>query len=257
MLKKIFKKNKSIINKFHLIFKSKHENLDLNIKDYSIWIKKFVKIFENHLFKEEKKYRKIFFIRHCKTLLNDNTFLGVRRDPYIKIDHNITKKINNFKKENIKVIYSSKLQRAIQTAKLFGLKNITTNTLLNEKDYGDAEGFDYLKLSRKFPHITEAWNKQKDLKFPNGENDKSVLMRVKKFKKILLKFLQKKKINGNIAIITHNVVLRCLIGDEFKIPKSLWYKISIEHLAKIEFIYYKGQMLPNINREQLLGDLLK
>ena len=257
ILKKIFKQNKLIINRFHLLFTAKNKNLDLNIMIYSIWIKKFVKIFQKHLIKEEKSCKKIFFLRHGKTKLNDNSFLGVLRDPGIINNKIFIKKIKKFKTENISMIFSSKLSRATQTAKSISSKKIIINNMLNEKNYGEAEGLNYLKLSKKFPYIIKAWNKKKDPKFPNGESDKNVLIRINNFKKTLSKILIKKNLKGTLAVVTHNVVLRCLIGNEFKIPKSLWYKINIEHLEKIEFIYYQGKILPNINREKFLGGILK
>ena len=206
---------------------------------------------------EEKNYKKIIFLRHGRTNLNNNSFLGIRRDPGIIINKDLIKKINQIKKENISLIFSSKLRRSIETAKLINPKRIIINNYLNEKDYGKAENMTYNTLVKKFPYIKKAWNKKRDPKFPEGESDKDVFLRFKKFKKNLLKYLSKNKSESNLVVLTHNVVLRCLIGSEFQIPATEWHKIKIDHLEKIEFIYYQKKLLPNINREYFLGKIFK
>ena len=206
---------------------------------------------------EEKNYKKIIFLRHGRTNLNDNSFLGIKRDPEIIINKDLIKKIKQIRKENISLIFSSELKRSIQTAKLINTKKIIIDNYLNEKDYGKGENMTYNTLVKKFPYIKKAWNNKRDPKFPEGESDKDVFFRLKKFKKKLLKYLSKDKSESSLAVLTHNVVLRCLIGSEFQIPKADWHKIKIDHLEKIEFIYYQNKLLPNINREYFLGKVFK
>jgi len=258
ILNKIFKKkNKEIIKKYHSIFKAKQENLNLKTSIFSDWIKKFVNIFQEYLKQEEKNYKKIIFLRHGRTNLNDNSFLGIKRDPEIIINKDLIKKIKQIRKENISLIFSSELKRSIQTAKLINTKKIIIDNDLNEKDYGKGENMTYNALVKKFPYIKKAWSNKRDPKFPEGESDKDVFFRLKKFKKKLLKYLSKDKSESSLAVLTHNVVLRCLIGSEFQIPKADWHKIKIDHLEKIEFIYYQNKLLPNINREYFLGKVFK
>ena len=64
-----------------------------------------------------------------------------------------------------------------------------------------------------------------------------------------MKYLKKDKSKKNIAVVTHNVILS-LIGSEFKILPNKWHKINVNHLDKIEFIYFKGKILPNLSRRR-------
>ena len=102
-------------------------------------------------------------------------------------------------------------------------------------------------ICKKFPNIPKLWSKKKDPRFPGGENLNDVLVRLNKFKmKLKKKFssLQNKK----ILIVTHNVFLRCLIGECFNIPKYNWYKINLLYGQEFNFIFSRGKLLPNINR---------
>ena len=72
------------------------------------------------------------------------------------------------------------------------------------------------------------WAEGKDPKFPNGESTYDVFSRLNKFLDNELKF-DKFKFKNNIFILTHNVVLRCLIGDKFNIKMRNWYKIDINY----------------------------
>ena len=124
--------------------------------------------------------------------------------------------MQKLKKEDISLIFSSKLKRSVQSARLIQSKKIILDDDLNEKNYGIAEGMNYKTLIKKFSFIKRAWDKGRDPKFPKGESDHDVYLRIKKFKLNLLKFLSKSNNNKNIAVFTHNVVLRCLIGSNSK-----------------------------------------
>ena len=54
-----------------------------------------------------------------------------------------------------------------------------------------------------------------------------------------------------ICVVTHNVVLRCLIGIYFKVEKKFWYKINIPHLLELEFLINNKIIFPNINRKKV------
>ena len=91
-----------------------------------------------------------------------------------------------------------------------------------------------------------------DPKFPKGESTRDVLNRLNKFLKNELKF-DKLKLNKNIFIITHNVVLRCLIGTKFKIKMKDWFKINISYFDLLEFRQKKNKLRPNIDRAKFLN----
>ena len=89
--------------------------------------------------------------------------------------------------------------------------------------------------------------KGEDPNFPNGgENITSVLSRLNSF---LLELFE--KIDGTTVVMTHNVVLRCLIGQAHNIPKQEWHLLSIPHAEPLEFKVMSGRFSSNIPRTQL------
>ena len=212
--------------------------------------KQFIGKFQRSIINDWEDSINIFFIRHFKTDLNDNTFLGQRRDPEIK---EIKSKLQL---DDIDCIYSSPMLRTIQTAEIISKKKeIIIDKRLKEIDYGLAEGLDYDELHHGFPYIIEGWKSKKDMSFPDGENTEDVLVRLKSF----LKFL-KKDLNANnkkkIGIVTHNVILRCLIGTYYKINLNDWHKLIIPHGIIFEFKFKNNYFYPNLDR-RLLQSIMK
>ena len=104
-------------------------------------------------------------------------------------------------------------------------------------------------MSSRYPQIIDSWEKGKDPKFPNGENNFDVIKRAKGFCLDLPKYPGRK-----ILICTHNVVLRAIIGSCLRIPVRDWFKINIPYLELIKFIMTKDNRLymeltPNQTKE--------
>jgi len=82
--------------------------------------------------------------------------------------------------------------RTEETGKLLRCKCLSQNELLNEIDYGLAEGLTIAELRDKFPDLIESWGNNEDPRFPEGENQSDVQARLYTFlsnrfsKKILL-----------------------------------------------------------------------
>lgn len=254
-----FKKiNNEIKKNFNPNFYSKHikmiqylldskENIELRaINNLDRWIKIFLRDFQKELNLTYKKSKKIIFKRHFKTILNNDSFLGQRRNPSISI-----KKINS-KKKKFSVVYTGPLKRCIESAKIYTTnKIININKNLTEIDYGLAEGLFFKDLQKKYPKMISKWNSKLDPKFPNGENYRDVCKRIDLFiKKIVDTNFE------NMCVITHNVLLRCLVGKSFNVPIEKWFKISIPHGLNLEFILLEKKIQPNINRK-ILKKLLK
>lgn len=180
--------------------------------------------------------RKVSFMRHAKTPLNDGSFLGIRRDPSI-INLNITQK-NKFD-----VVYTGTLKRTIETGLLLNGKFYFQDLLLNEIDYGDAEGLKINELNQIYPEIVEAWKRNEDPKFPHGESQSDVLQRLNRF---LLKGLQ----GESPAVVTHNIILRALLGFVYKQPIHRWFRLNPRHLEIINFSIYQNKLVPFFNKEQ-------
>lgn len=256
IFKKIFNKDYSFYyNKFlNLKILKEKQNTKLNFNNLS-FLKKFTNNFQKYL----KNYKKqeIIFLRHGETKYNDGTFLGIGRNPSIINKKTVFQKLSFLKKKKFKIVYSSNLTRSIETAETFEkIKNIKITKLLVEKNYGLAEGLNFLQFTKKYPSIIKKWNKKKDPKFPSGENDDDILKRLKVFQKLLIRNAKNSSKNSIYIIVTHNALLRCLIGNIFNIPKYLWVKIQIKHLDPLNFIIKKNKIIPNIHRVNLFNDLI-
>jgi len=212
-------------------------------KDTIRWTKSFLNDFQRSITIEWGNATKIYFIRHFKTELNDGTFLGQARDPSIKRSNKAY-----LKPDSVSKLYSSPSKRTLETAKKLwkGIEVIEDNRLL-EFDYGKAEGLSLDSFSEKYPEIILKWGKGKDTCFPNGESTRDVLERLLFFLNDLTVDIDNKKI-GSIGVVTHNGVLRCLIGNTLGINKREWYKLVIPHGVPLEVMYWKKSLYLNIPR---------
>jgi ribonuclease H / adenosylcobalamin/alpha-ribazole phosphatase len=241
-------KNNFLLNQFKKLRKFKNNKSKENIKNSKNLAIIFIKNFNKHIKNKFNSNKKVYFVRHKKTSLNKNIFLGQKMNPGIK------DKILNIELKKIKLdeCISSPSRRCLDTAKLIYKKsNILISNYLKEIDYGNAENLTYKELKVRYPNMIKLWSKGKDPKFPKGESTLDVLKRLNKFKSYLTtkNNLKSKK---NILITTHNVVLRTLIGDIFKIQMNKWFNININYADLLEFNVDKKKLRSNIKREKLL-----
>lgn len=159
---------------------------------------------------------KIYLIRHGETDANSTfQFQGHIDNPLNNKGHRQAAALEKyFENIDIDVIYSSSMQRAIQTASpLARFHNLEIQPLdeLKEVCFGEWEGLSYNEIKAK-------WSDQLDLFFklpaqcrmPGGESFDDVAKRVKSACDGILK----NNIDKNIAIISHGGVIRvqlCLL----------------------------------------------
>ena len=231
------------LNKFKELSKLKKERSTVYPEWTLSWVSTFIKDFQESFISRWENVQKISFMRHAQTALNDGTFLGQGRDPGI-----LNKGIPAFQENNIKTVYSSPAKRCVETAKLiFPQVTITKDNRLKEINYASAEGMTFETLKKQHPKIIDEWSKGKDPHFPDGgENTSGVLSRLNNF---LGKISG--KIDGATVVMTHNVVLCCLIGDAHDIPQQEWHLLSIPHAEPLEFKIMAGRLISNIPRFQL------
>jgi probable phosphoglycerate mutase len=180
---------------------------------------------------------KLSFFRHGKTELNDGSFLGIGRNP------SIIKPIEIDCDDNFDSVYTGTLNRTIETGELLKTEEFCQDELLNEIDYGSAEGLTLKELSDKFPELIQSWQKNEDPKFPDGESQLDVSNR-------LQSFLNKGYSKNRTAIVTHNVVLRALLGKVYNQPVYNWYKMNPSHLNEHIFHVFNNVLIPKFTKEQ-------
>ena len=110
---------------------------------------------------------------------------------------------------------------------------------LKEINYGDAEGKFFDQVLNENKYIQDALDLDRDFKFPNGESNKDVINRISNLTSTL---------NDDTAFITHQGVIRALVGSSLEIPINRWYLINVPHATPIEFIKINGKYLLNIDR---------
>ena len=202
-------------------------------------VRDFVVQFEEQLVRNWEQAPDLDFFRHGKTALNDGSFLGQGRDPALL-------EIPAPVEYSYAHIYTSPMKRCVMTTKgLTGDQIYQTDERLMEMNYGLAEGLNYGQLSERYPELIKAWAAQKDPKFPEGENTEEVSRRLTDF---LAEFTGHHD-TGNTIIVTHNHVLRCLLGQLFDIPLSVWYRLVIPHVERISIKLKNGRLYPNLSPE--------
>jgi broad specificity phosphatase PhoE len=140
------------------------------------------------------------------------------------------------------------LRRCRETAEvIFKDLEIVKDDRLLEYNYGEAEGLSYEQLVSQYPEIFTSWQNDEDPRFPDGENTKDVYGRLKSFLDNLAQSIENNQ-SGPICIVTHNGVLRCLLGEAFGLNLNEWYKLLIPHGVPLEFLYWRNRFYPNISR---------
>lgn len=108
-------------------------------------------------------------------------------------------------------IFSSPLQRALETAKLAGLDSrVELEKELLEWDYGDYEGLTTKQIRERAP-AWSIWTHP----CPNGETIEQISQRADRVVAML------RSIEGNVAIFSHGHFLRVLV--------SRWIGLSADH----------------------------
>tara|TARA_B100001250_G_C19778872_1_gene780899 strand:+ start:461 stop:1870 length:1410 start_codon:yes stop_codon:yes gene_type:complete len=236
-----FKKFESLKNKLD---RTKSDISLLNENEIKKEFKDFLVFFNNYLTKMEKEHEPnvFYFIRHSKTLLNDGSFLGIGRNPDIK------RKINKYRKEeilnlNISRYFSSPLKRSENTIKQITNRYTLSKNLL-EINYGKVEGMKLNEVNKKFPHIVKSWAKEKDVKFPNGENLNDVKNR-------LMIFIKKNMKNIPFIAFTHQVLIRVALCEAIGLPLNKSFKINIEHEKPYGFFILNKNIKTTLSRKEI------
>lgn len=200
--------------------------------------REFITAFADHLHDTwHRRATRHIFVRHGKTTLNDGSFLGQRRDPSIINPPPTHTSLPSR-------IISSPAIRCRETATaLAPFALIEVDSRLHEIDYGSAEGLSYSKFRTEHPEMVDAWARHEDPRFPGGENTNDVYERLHSF----INSLDQRP----SLVVTHNVVLRCLVGAGLNIPRHQWYLITVEHLEDIALILFDGQSYLDLTPKQV------
>jgi len=130
--------------------------------------------------------------------------------------------------EDISIVYSSDLRRALQTAKVITSRHELTVIAcheLREIDFGSVEGLTYEEISRKYPDLVKSWfGWDLSFRFPDGESIADLNNRVSWF----LHRLEEHAKEETIVVTAHSGVLRLLICNLLGLELRHWRQIRLD-----------------------------
>jgi broad specificity phosphatase PhoE len=112
---------------------------------------------------------------------------------------------------------------------------------LTEINYGVIEGMTFDQLALRYTELVAAWSRDEDVPFPGGENTADVQRRLEEFLASIHEDTE-----SAVLVVTHNVVIRCLLGKLLRVPIRLWYKLRINHLDPFEVIRFGDKIYLNL-----------
>jgi broad specificity phosphatase PhoE len=217
----------------------KSRNFSSPLSDLLDRVSAFVRAFEQQ-FREEfhgPAMRQIW-VRHAPTALNvgsglDAILQGHSDPPILPIaEENLAALRIAVANAGAQRLVTSPLLRARQTgqqiAQHCGLHlDADIDARLHEINYGDCEGLTAREALERHPHLGAGWSAGQDPRFPAGECSADVRQRA-------MAYLAEAE--GGQLVVTHNVVLREVVGELLGIATHERHRLRIPHLAPIAIV---------------------
>jgi broad specificity phosphatase PhoE len=157
--------------------------------------------------------------------------------------------------EKIDAVYSSDLQRAVDTAK--GIVSgrdieIVTCYELREMNFGEAEEMTFVELNEKYPDLARSvMNVDTGVSFPGGESFADFVKRVRVFLKTLEKFNE----DHTVLIVSHGATLKVIVCELLGIDPNHWYQMGIDNASlSVVNTYPHRTILNSLNDTSHLND---
>lgn len=154
---------------------------------------------------------KIFLLRHGETESNrDNIVSGVLDSKLTYLGKIQAKKLAKLlEKEDIDIIYSSPLKRALETAQEIAKKHklkVIINNQLREINLGEFEGKSWDYVYKKIPKWREIRHKYRP---KEGETQEELNIRASSF----LENIKRKHKTKTIVIVAHGSINKAILGN--------------------------------------------
>lgn len=155
----------------------------------------------------------ILLVRHGTTTFNETDHLQGQIDNPLnqKGRDEVTRLAARLQCENLDAIFSSPLQRAVETATIVNSFHNLPMTLVHEFseiNLGEWEGLNYSAVRARFPEIHQRWISDPDFPIPGGESFSTVCARTRIG---LERILQGDR--QHILITGHASVNRAILGN--------------------------------------------
>lgn len=187
---------------------------------------------------------RIYFVRHGETLWNTlKIFQGSSNSPLTEKGVEQAKKLGAFFEDiNFDFVFSSTLERAIQTTNLIldkKEKNIVLLDELKEICMGKVEGIPREDFEKNFPEeYFNFWNNALEYNpiAYNGESYYELLKRVEK----ALKTIIKSSPSGNVLVVSHGVTLKAIFNIINKKDISEFSKQEVPENTSFTVVEYEN-----------------
>jgi alpha-ribazole phosphatase len=150
--------------------------------------------------------------------------------------------------ESINIVYSSDLQRAIETSKIIMQMSdckpdLHPDQRLREVNFGDWEGLTYDEIKEKHPNTLNAWENDiyKNAP-PNGETLEGLAMRVQS----VLNELSAKYNDQTILIVAHGGVLQTLLCLALNLEPTMYWQFHLSTASLSEIAFYPAGAILNL-----------
>ncbi|GGV10808.1 histidine phosphatase family protein [Lactobacillus acetotolerans] len=185
----------------------------------------------------------IVFVRHGQTDLNkSNCIQGASVNQSLNEEGRkyAEKAAKNFDSTKFNVVYSSPLNRAVETAKIFtkGKKDIILDKRLIEFDFGEWDGLPLDELKSKYPDTVDPWGKvaKSYIKYaPHGESYEHLDQRCGEF----LDEMAKKYPNGKVLVVCHGRLIR-MMAAHYLANGDMDRFDTIDNCALVKFYYRRN-----------------
>jgi broad specificity phosphatase PhoE len=187
----------------------------------------------------------LYITRHgSKKGLNDDTWTGaidveLSEKGYLQAEE-LGKELSKAKIK-FNVIVTSSMTRSKETAKkIVEQFNYNVEVIefdeLKEMSHGDVDGLTNSQFHEKYPEIEDAWKRNEDIRFPNGENFQDVDNRIMP---VIIQLLEKYE-GKNILFVGHKSVNMVLIGNLLNIPLVYRY-VPQQETCFLTMFEFKGR----------------
>ncbi|MBU0962447.1 MAG: histidine phosphatase family protein [Nanoarchaeota archaeon] len=189
---------------------------------------------------------RIFLLRHGETESNrDNIVSGILDSKLTYLGKTQAKKLAKLlEKENVNIIYSSPLKRALETAQEIAKKHklkVIINNQLREINLGEFEGKSWDYVYKKIPNWREIRYKYRP---KGGETQKELDIRASSF----LEDIKRKYKTETIVILAHGSVNKAILGNLLNIDiKSRFSIIQSNACVNLIEMNDKGVRVYKIN----------
>lgn len=199
----------------------------------------------------------IYLLRHGETAWNiEKVFRGQAEVPLNDNGREQTRLAAEYlKTKGIRAIYTSPLERAVETAEAVGM--VTGLTPIPEEaftgmDFGKWQGRPHEEIKEEYPELFKAFHERPgEMRIPEGETFQEVMDRGMAG----LDKLRERHPDETVLIVTHRVICKLLLLGVMGMGPDRFWQIKLDTCSTCRFFYKDGDWIINkINENYYLDE---